>query len=57
MQQRDVDDTTTLNADQSKAWPPNTPDAREAEDGIFFSRQPNNYLLTDRKSCHLPREM
>ena len=33
-QQHDVDDTTTKESDQSKAKPPNTPGAREAEDGI-----------------------
>ena len=26
-----ADDTTTINSDQDKAWPPNTPGAREAE--------------------------
>ena len=34
MQQHDVDDTTTRNFDQDKAWPPNTSGAREAEDDI-----------------------
>ena len=34
MQQHDVDDTTTRMSDQDKAWPPNTPGAREAEDDI-----------------------
>ena len=34
MQQHDVDDTTTTNSDRGKAWPPNTPGAREAEDDI-----------------------
>ena len=32
MQQHDVDDTMTRNSNQAKAWPPNTPDAPEAED-------------------------
>ena len=34
MQQHDIDDTTTRKSDQVKAWPPNTPGAREAEDDI-----------------------
>ena len=34
MQQYDVDDTTTRKSNQSKAWPSNTPGAREAEDDI-----------------------
>ena len=34
MQQHDVDDTTTRKSDQDKAWPPNTPGSREAEDDI-----------------------
>ena len=34
--QHDVDDPTTRNSDQGKAWPPNTPGAREAEEQ--FSR-------------------
>ena len=35
MQQHDVDDTTTIKSDQGKAWPVNTPGAREAEDDIL----------------------
>ena len=38
MQQHDVDDTTIRTSTQGTAWPPNTPDAREAEDYIFSSR-------------------
>ena len=34
MLQHDVDDTATRKSDQGKAWPPNTPCAREAEDDI-----------------------
>ena len=34
VQQHDVDDTATIKSDQSKAQPPNTPGARESEDGI-----------------------
>ena len=29
-----IDDTTTRNTDQDKAWPPNTPEAQEAEGNI-----------------------
>ena len=34
MPQNVVDDTMTRNSDQGKAWPPNTPGAREAENYI-----------------------
>ena len=34
MQQGDVDDTKTRKSDQVKAWPPNTPGDREADDYI-----------------------
>ena len=34
MQQQDVHDTTTRKSDHVKAWPQNTPGAREAEDDI-----------------------
>ena len=34
MLQHDVDDTTKRKSDQGKAWPPNTPGARAAEDDI-----------------------
>ena len=33
-QQHEVDDTTTRKSDHGKAWPPNTPGAREADDDI-----------------------
>ena len=34
VQQHDVDDATTRKSDQGKAWPLNTPGARESEDDI-----------------------
>ena len=40
MQQHAVDDTTSIKFDQSKARPPNTPGAREAEDDIYSSSRP-----------------
>ena len=42
--QHDVDDTTTRNSDQYKAWPPNTPGAQEADGGIQqLTLTPENY--------------
>ena len=34
VQQHDVDDTTSRKSDQDKAWSPNAPGARKAEDDI-----------------------
>ena len=57
MQQHDVDDTKTKKYDQDKAWPPDTPDAREAEDDIHQQTQiPENNTQGFREQIHSSNE-